>query len=147
MRNTKQNFKYAILRPWLLLSFVPPWGTICLFVCLRIFDLIFKVFTRVKNTHKQTYWYGYKKINDKNLTDQLNCSYFTLFYRNQSWIVKKFAISKAVSLRLAEFRLFLWNRQEIDKKLRNCKEGWLVWNLVRFELIFNKLIDVNKWKI
>ena len=107
-----------------MLSFVPSWDTIYHYLSAWEFMVCFsKYLQRVKNTHKPTKWYDYKKINNKILTDQLSCSYFTLFHSNQSWIVKNVAISKGVSLGLTEFRLFLWNRQEIDKNLTNCKKG------------------------
>ena len=52
-----------------------------------------KYLQRVKSTHKPTYCNGtVKKFNDKNLTDQLNCSYFTLF------IVTNLELSKNVAI-------------------------------------------------
>ena len=68
--NTKQNFKYAILRPLLLLSFVAPWDTIYDYLSGWEFMICFsKYLKRVKNIDKPTQWYSYKKINEKNLTD------------------------------------------------------------------------------
>ena len=74
-----QNIGRSIpLRSLLLLSFFPPWDTIYGYLSAWKFMICFSKYLQ-RDTYKSTQWYIYKKINDKNLIGQLNCSYFTLF--------------------------------------------------------------------